>query len=112
MGFLVGRMLWTCAGLVNKSTVDLAVEEDKIGINGGPRDVLSQQIIRIGANVGGVNLREINNTLFITGDGGIISRSQHRMNLGGWFTFRTDARSMAELAAGPAPNIGHARFRR
>ncbi len=60
----------------------LAVEENKIRINGGPRNVLGQQISRIGVNGGGVSLREDNDTLFVAGNRGIISRSRHSMNLG------------------------------
>ena len=73
---------------------------------------MGQQISRNRINRGGVSLREDNNTLVVAGHRGIISRSRHCMNLSRWFTVRTNTRSMAKLAAGLAPNIGHAMFGR
>ena len=52
----------------------LAVEENKIRVNGRCWNVLGQQIRRTGIKRGGVSLREDNNTLFIAGHRSIISR--------------------------------------
>jgi hypothetical protein len=69
----------------------LAVEENKIRVNGRPWNILGQQKRQTGINGGGVSLREDNNTLVIAGHRSIISRSRHGMNLGRWFIIRANA---------------------
>ena len=67
----------------------LAVEEDKIRVNGRCWYVLGHQITGIRGE--GVSLCEYNNTLLIAGHRSIVRRSRHGMNLGRWFTIRANA---------------------